>query len=140
MISSRQKLREQFSREVVVQPAGITITPEDEVFLSDLQEVMNEHLGDSAFSVDWLAEELGMSRRQLERRVKEVVGEPPGTLLRRLRLERASQLLRADVGTVAEVAYMVGFNSSTQFARAFRKAYGESPGEHVRKSASTVDD
>lgn len=139
LIASRRELREQFSREIVVKPADITITPEDEVFLHEVQDAIDAHLGDTTFSVDWLAEEVGMSRRQLERKVKAVVGEPPGALVRRLRLERGSQLLRASVGTVSEVAYMVGFNSPAQFAKAFRKEYGASPLEYA-KGAMTADE
>ncbi|MFQ5569998.1 MAG: ATP-binding protein [Rhodothermales bacterium] len=130
LIASRREMRAKYSREVVVRPADITITPEEEVFLDRVLEVANEHLGESTFSVDWLAEEVGLSRRQLERRVEAVTGQAPAELIRRLRLERASQLLRARAGTVSEIAYSVGFRSAAHFSKAFRMMYGESPSEH----------
>jgi AraC-like DNA-binding protein len=54
-------------------------------------------------------------------------------MIRRFRLERASQLLRARAGTVSEIAYSVGFTNPAYFARAFRKAFGEAPSEHARE-------
>jgi DNA-binding response OmpR family regulator len=138
LIQSRKELREKFRREIFVQPAEISITPDEELFLDHVKDVIDQHLGDGAFNVDWLAEEVGASRRQLERKIKAVVGEPPATLIRRLRLERASQLLRAQIGTVAEVAYTVGFNSPVQFAKAFRKVYGVSPAEYVKESQISI--
>ena len=135
LIGTRRELRRRYSREIMVQPAGIIIDSEDAVFLDRVLEVVNQHLGDNAFSVDWLADEVGLSRRQLERNLEAVAGETPAELIRRLRLEQASQLLRSHAGTVAEVAYAVGFNSASHFAKAFRKAYHESPSEHIAQAS-----
>jgi len=137
LIASRRELQDQFRQEIVVKPAGIVITPDEEVFLHQVQDIIDDHLGDTSFSVDWLADEMGMSRRNLERKVKEVTGETPGALVRRFRIERASQLLRASVGTVSEVAYTVGFGSPTQFAKAFRKEFGVSPTEYVESESTS---
>ena len=98
------------------------------------------HLGDSSFGVDWLADEVGVSRRHLRRRLEAVVGEAPAELIRRLRLERASQLLAAGSGTVAEVAYSVGFKSPSHFSAAFRKAFGISPSEHIDRAENPPPD
>jgi transcriptional regulator GlxA family with amidase domain len=95
-----------------------------------VQTIIDSHYSDANFSVDWLADEMGLSRRQLERRIEAVTGEAPSALIRRLRLERASQLIRAGVGTIAEVGYMVGFKSPAHFTRAFRKAFGAPPSKY----------
>ncbi|MGA7305885.1 MAG: response regulator [Rhodothermales bacterium] len=133
-VAVRRDLREKFSREVIVKPGDIVITPEEEIFLDGVLEVVNEHLGDTNFSVDWLAEEVGMSRRNLERKVEGTTGQTPADLVRSLRLQRASQLLRAHAGSVAEIAYSVGFNSPKHFATVFKQKYGESPSEHAGKT------
>jgi signal transduction histidine kinase/DNA-binding response OmpR family regulator len=129
LIEARRHMRSRFSREVVVQPAGITIESEDELFLNRVLEAIDAHLGDSNFSVDWLADEVGMSNRHLRRRVEAVTGEPPAELIRRMRLKRASQLLEGHAGTVAEVAYRVGFKSVSHFSRRFNERYGVRPSE-----------
>jgi CheY-like chemotaxis protein len=135
LISGRAQMRRQFSREVMVRPAGIPIRSEDEVFLDRLLEVIDAHLGDSDFGVELLADEVGISVRHLRRRVEEATGEPPAELIRRFRLERARQLLEANAGTVAEVAYQVGFRSASHFSAIFRETYGVSPSEHAKARA-----
>ncbi|NNE45198.1 MAG: response regulator [Rhodothermales bacterium] len=132
LISTRRELHEAFSREIFVRPADIEITPEEEVFLDRLLDAINTHLGDANLTIDWLADDVGLSRRQLERRVEAVTGQSPAALVRRFRLERASQLLRARAGTVSEISYAVGFRSPAHFSKAFRQAFGEPPSEHVR--------
>jgi CheY-like chemotaxis protein len=134
LISKRSEMRERFSEEVVVKGSDLVVTSGDAAFLQTITEIIDTHLGDTNFGGDWLADEVGLSRRQLERRLESILGESPAALIRRLRLERASQLLRARAGTVSEVAYSVGFTSPAYFARAFRKAYGESPTEHAQNA------
>ncbi len=131
LIGSRRNLRERFSREIIVRPADITITPDDEVFLDRVLAAVSHHIGDTNLTMDWLADEIGLSRRQLERRLESVTGESPAALVRRLRLERSSQLLRAGAGTISEIAYAVGFKSRAHFSRAFKEVYGTSPSAHM---------
>ena len=74
---------------------------------------------------------MGLSRRQVERRIKETLGRTAADLLRELRLERAAQILAARPGTVAEVAEAVGFRSASHFSTVFRKTYGVPPTEYA---------
>ena len=131
LITSRRRLRAQFSREVVVQPAGVVVASDEEAFLERVLEVIEAHMAESTFGVEALAAAVGVSARQLRRRVKAVVGESPGSLVRRLRLERAGQFLEAESGTVAEVGYRVGFESASHFSKAFRAHFGHAPTEHA---------
>ena len=130
-IASRQLLRTKFSNEVFVQPAGISIPAEEEVFLNKMLAIVEAHLGDPTFSVDQLASEVGLSRRQLTRKLPTITGEAPSVMIRRLRLERAVQLLSSRTGTISEIAYAVGFKSPSHFTQAFRQAYGVTPSDYV---------
>ena len=131
LIATRQHLRERFSREVRIEPAGIAIQSEDAAFLERTLAVVEAHLGDAAFTVETLAAGVGMSSRQLTRRVRAVSGETPGALIRRLRLERAAHLLNVHTGSIAEVAYAVGFRDADHFSRRFREVYGVPPSQYV---------
>lgn len=97
--------------------------------------MVDEYLDDPDFTTERLAASLGMSRRQLQRRLVEICGETPSQLVRRKRLERARRLLEADVGTVADVAELVGYRSRSHFAVAFSELCGVSPGEYRREYA-----
>ena len=131
LIATRRRLRAQFSREVVVQPSGVVVPSDEEAFLERVLAVIEAQMEESGFGVEALAEEVGVSARQLRRRVRAVTGESPGALVRRMRLERAGQLLEARVGTVAEVGYRVGFESASHFSKAFREHFGHAPTNHV---------
>ena len=61
------------------------------------------------------------------RRIKDVFGESPSDLIRRMRLEEGARLLAEGSGTVSDVAYAVGFNSLSHFCRRFIEVYGVTP-------------
>ncbi|NUQ43408.1 MAG: helix-turn-helix transcriptional regulator, partial [Calditrichaceae bacterium] len=46
----------------------------------------------------------------------------------------AAELIKQDAGNIAEIAYMVGFNSQAYFTRCFQDAFGCSPREYKRKA------
>jgi transcriptional regulator GlxA family with amidase domain len=65
---------------------------------------------------------------------KAETGESPAHYYKRLRLEKASQLLTANpVWSVTEVAARVGFNDLSHFGRDFKQAFGVSPKEYQRQ-------
>lgn len=61
--------------------------------MTQVLEVLNRYLGDRTFSTDGLADEVNLSRRPAERRVKALTKQTPLELRRRMRLERAAQIL-----------------------------------------------
>jgi YesN/AraC family two-component response regulator len=130
LLAARQQMRTQFSQEVVVKPTDVVVDSEEEAFLKDVLAIVEDNMADSTFGVDQLAEQVGLSRRQLERRLKDTTGQTPAELIRQMRLERASQLLEARAGTVSEIAYAVGYKSPSYFSTAFREAFGHAPSEH----------
>ncbi|GAA4025406.1 hybrid sensor histidine kinase/response regulator transcription factor [Hymenobacter glaciei] len=99
----------------------------DQEFLRRIEEAVLGHLGDEAFGVDELGSAIGMSRTQVHRKLKALTGQSPGEHIRNTRLHRARALLRAQVGTVAEVAYQVGFGSPAAFSTAFSRQFGYPP-------------
>jgi len=82
---------------------------------------------EAPFSRATLAHEAGISLRQLERLFQRHIGHGIHGHYRWLRLERARQLLRETTLPVLDVALATGFASSSQFARAYGKAFREPP-------------
>ena len=77
-------------------------------------------------SVEALAENCGVSRRHLQRFIRERWGVVPVRWLNELRIRHASVLLRKGL-TVKEAATAVGYESASHFAKAFRAFYGVPP-------------
>ncbi len=103
----------------------------DEVFVNRLQSQIEKHLGDTEFTVESLCSELGVSRTQLFRRTKQLMGVSPVELIRRVRLRRAQQMLRNTDLTIQQVAYSVGFSSPSYFTKCYKEFFGTTPKENV---------
>ena len=127
LIEVRRRLRARFSGQVVVSPTEVVVESEDAAWLEEVKAVVEAHLAEPAFTVEWLADALAMSTRSLHRRLKEASGLTPNAFLRTMRLERAAHLLRHEAGTVAEVARAVGYDDPSYFGRVFRQGFGVAP-------------
>lgn len=131
LVEIRRRLRERFSGTVRLGPAEILVNSEDASFVESARDVIEAQMGDSQFGVNRLADEMGLSERQLHRRVKETAGLTPAGYIRMMRLERASQLLEQKAGRVSDVAYAVGFKNAKYFSRLYRQTFGRAPSDEV---------
>jgi DNA-binding response OmpR family regulator len=105
----------------------------DELLMERIMKVVNKHLSDSDFSVDTLTSEVGISRTQLHRKMKEMTGLPVSEFVRNIRLEQAVRLLEEQKINVTQVAYTVGFSNLAHFSTVFRKQFGVSPTEYMER-------
>lgn len=138
LIESRRKLRERFSRELRIEPTEIAVTSADEKFLKRVMKIVEDNLGNSAFSAEDFGREVGLSRMQLHRKLTALTGQSASDFIRLMRLKRAAQLLGGQAATVSEIAYEVGFNSLSYFAKAFREQFGVLPNEYASRSNASV--
>lgn len=96
-------------------------------FLEKLDSIMNEHFGNEDLSVEELGELVGMSLRQLQRKIKAVTGRLPNGYIRYYRLQRAKEMIRDQKMSVSEAAYASGFSNLSYFAKCFKDEFGELP-------------
>jgi len=82
----------------------------------------------SPLNLKQVAEKCGVSREHFIRAFTRRYGEPPGGLLRRLRMEHAQRLLLATQLPLQEVALACGFADANTFCRAYRLRHGMTPG------------
>lgn len=132
LIYQRKQLRKRFSTSTIIKPAEVTSISVDQTFLNKVINTIETHFEDEQFSVDKLADGMNMSVSQLTRKLNALVDQPPGQLIRSFRLQRASDLLKQNAGTVAEICYKVGFNDQAYFSRAFKKQFGCSPSDYKK--------
>jgi TolB-like protein/class 3 adenylate cyclase len=105
-------------------------------FLRRLTEVVENNLSNEQFGVSELADEMGMSRSNLLRRVKKMTDLSVSQFIRNVRLKHAMEMLSGTSHTVSEVAYKVGFSSTSYFIKCFRELYGYPPGEAAEMVAA----
>ncbi|SKB78483.1 Signal transduction histidine kinase [Dyadobacter psychrophilus] len=136
LLASRQHLREHFSRQLLVQPAEITVTSTDEKFLTKVFALLDTNLSNADFDVTMFSQEIGMSQTHLHRKLKALLGQSANELIRTFRLKRAASLLSQQHGNVSEIAFMVGFTNPNYFTKCFRDQFGQTPTEYARSHAS----
>ena len=105
----------------------------DEKLLERVMTAINGHLDDSDLSVDMVAEQVGISRVHLHRKMKELTGQTPHDFIRNLRLKQAANLLANQGMNVTEVMYACGFSNSASFSTVFKKFYGMSPRDYMKE-------
>lgn len=87
------------------------------------------------WTLDKMAERIGMSRAAFAKRFKELVGQPMFEYLTMLRIQRAKELLRESNLPLYEVASRVGYESDLAFTKTFKKHTGTTPTRYRKQDA-----
>lgn len=112
-----------------------SVEAEPSARLGRARELILRHARDADYGLDRLCDDLGMSRRSVQRLFSSV-GETASGALQDARLTQAHRLLaRAPERTVAEIAFASGFNDLSHFHRSFRARYGVAPGAMRRRGS-----
>lgn len=137
LLQQRSLLREKFSLRATILPSESAVGNEvsqqlDNQFIQRIRAVIDAHLSESNFDVDGLCKALGISRTNLHRKLKALTGTSATEFIRKIRLQRAAQLVQQNTLTVSEIAYQVGFESLSYFSKSFQEEFGMSPSEYGR--------
>ena len=135
LIEVRRVLRERVKVPDWMETKAAALPSPDAEFLDRVQHVVGEHIGESGFGVEWLAGEVGLSARQLQRRLKKLTRLTAAGFIKAMRLEHAARLLRERDVQVQEVAHAVGYEDASYFSKLFRQAYGAPPSEYAAAEA-----
>lgn len=110
---------------------AVEVRGNDDALMERIMQSVNKNMDDSDFGVEQLCQDVGISRTQLHRKMKEMTGVATSEFIRNLRLDQAARLLRDGKINVTQVAYAVGFNNSAHFSTVFKKHFGMSPTEYA---------
>ncbi|TLF46554.1 substrate-binding domain-containing protein [Maribacter aurantiacus] len=127
LLYNREKLRYYFTSNIHKIEEINSFGDIEQKFISQLNTLINDNLGNSDYSVENLAENLTISRVQLYRKVKAIMGISISDYIGNIRLEKAKTMLENGSLTVSEIAYSNGFSSPNYFSTAFKNKYGISP-------------
>jgi len=112
----------------------IQVDGNDEQLMDRIMKSINKNLDNSDFNVDMLTKEVGISRAQLHRKLKDMTGIPTSEFIRNIRLEQAARLLKEQKLNIAQVAFEVGFSNQAHFSTVFKKHFGVSPSEFIQRN------
>lgn len=105
----------------------------------EMLEYINENYNDNMLSLTSLANEFGFSDiTYISKSFKKYMNENFSSYLERIRIEKACEMLRADM-QVKEVSEKAGYLSDVSFRRAFKKRMGMSPSDYVKDSNRKTD-
>jgi adenylate cyclase len=96
-------------------------------------DLLNQHLNTPGYLLTEIYNDLGLSRPQLSRLVKDQTGLTLSLYIRRRRLERARNLLYTTELRIVEIADAVGIDSPQSFTKYFTQEFGLSPTEYRRQ-------
>ena len=137
LIEQRNKLHERFMKNInkigFGKPMKFDIpdfSAVDQIFLQKATKHIRQNISDPDMNVEILAERMALSRRQLQRKMMGITGNSPNKFIRSVKLNRAAELLASKTGSVTEIAYEVGFNNLSWFAKSFKEQFGVLPSDY----------
>jgi AraC-like DNA-binding protein len=112
---------------------NVEMEDNDKRLMEKIVTAVNNNYKDSDYGVEQLSSDVGLSRVQLHRKMKQLTGIAASDFIRNIRLKQAARLLSEKNVNVGQVAYAVGFKSLAHFSTLFKKYYGVTPTEYGTK-------
>ncbi|MCF8243834.1 MAG: response regulator [Saprospiraceae bacterium] len=132
LIQSRQQLRERFAAAISLKPSEISTNSVDKAFLEKALQIVEANMSNESFDLETLAHDIGMSRPNLNRKLRALLNQSTNQFIQSVRLQRAADLLRQNAGTVSEIAFETGFGSVAYFVKCFKGQFGATPGNYLK--------
>ncbi|MEO3403897.1 PAS domain S-box protein [Mucilaginibacter sp. CAU 1740] len=97
----------------------------DQLWLYQLETLVRKYIGKHDLGIVLLSSEMGLSERQLHRRIKSATNLTPNNYIRRIRLLMSMEAINSGrYRTVAEISYIAGFETPAYFRKLFKEFYG----------------
>ncbi|MCD7973832.1 MAG: response regulator [Candidatus Azobacteroides sp.] len=131
LIELRALMKNKFQGKFEIKEDEIKIKSTDEKFLEKLEETVKKQLANPDLSVETISKEIGVSRSQLQRKLKQLTKQNPSEYIKTTRLRHAAYLLTSKKLSISEIAYATGFSSLSHFSNSFKEYYGLSPSQYM---------
>jgi len=105
----------------------------DREFIDKLNKVIEDNITKEDLNMEFMSDNMAMSHSTFYRKVKALTGMSAKEYIRKKRLMRCTQLLKSGDYNVTEAATMTGFNDFGHFREIFKKEFGVSPSDYLRK-------
>lgn len=137
LLKNRALLRQRYANlELESAPVADSVdrgTELDLEFLNEVKRQVEARMELPDFNVDKLCVALHMSRTSFYNKLKALTGESPADFVRKVRLNKAAELLKEHKLSITEIAEATGFNDGKYFREVFKKHYGISPSQYAKE-------
>jgi YesN/AraC family two-component response regulator len=132
LINLRKTLREKFSGFPVNNSGNKIYDSKENQYLNQVISIIENNLSNTEFSAEQLCIELAISVSQLNRKLNAIIGKAAGQLIRSIRFQKAVEFLKAG-DSIKDVAWKVGYTEQTNFTAGFKKHFGITPLDFIKK-------
>lgn len=126
LLEQRAKLRASFQKHIV-KGEDFDAGNFENYFLSKLDQLIEKHIADEVLSVQFIADNIGLSRSQLHRKLTQLTPYTPTEYIKVYKVKKASSLILKDEQSIEEISFVTGFSSNSYFTKCFKSVYGISP-------------
>lgn len=133
-LSNRMRMVEKFRSSPLTQEINISVSSHEEKFLENAINVVKQNMENPDFDVKLFTGEMQVSNSMLYRKLKALTDLSPNEFIRNIRLKAAAGLLQEKKGSVADIAYMVGFKDARYFSICFKKEFNVTPCEYMEQN------
>lgn len=134
LLSNRDNIRKFYFNSPIANMKSMAYTKADEAFLEKLNEIINQHMGNTELDVNMIADLMHLSRPTLYRKIRAISDLTPNDLIKLSRLKKAAELLIQGNMKIYEISEAVGFSSQSYFWSAFIKQFNMSPSKYAKQN------
>ncbi len=139
LIEQREKLKKRFSVDIQVKEGALSEEKKDQDFYNKINQIIDKHLSNPAFSVAQFTDEAQLSRTIFYKKVKGITGYSPNELIKVKRMKKAAELLLNGELNVSEVSWQVGIEDPFYFSKCFKAQFGCSPSKYTTQKTIEVE-
>lgn len=134
LVNSRKVLQQKFTRQTDTSSELIATTSLDQEIIENSIRLIRDNLTNPVFTIDFLAQQLGIGRTKYFSKIKAITGLTPNEFITNTKLKFAFEMLREhpDI-SMNELAFQLGFSSTSHFIKLFKEFSGMTPTQYKQK-------
>lgn len=130
LLRNRIILRDHYTSNLPIETRSNALSKLDKKFINSFTNIIEKHLSNSNLTIEIILNEMNISKVQLYRKVKALIGYNVNDYILSVRIQKAKYLLQEENYSISEIAYQVGFTSQGYFSTVFKSKVEVTPSEY----------